>query len=297
MEDVVRPRKFLLFHLSTYAQQRFSRIFSETIPQQVDGDGFRFPRVLLLLEILVAYVTDFGEELQIAQLESLQPFMLPLQLLTLQHVEAMLDQIPLNAPSPIYQPWVNRFPTHWRTHISQRRPSFWYRLSSLLPIYPNLVSPSDEEIDLCGWMNAILLVLLGKSQENPRDILYSSTVVDVLDIESSKALLPLKALIPTAPTQAEAKFQAAIEQSYHTCWEGEDDALYARAMSALHGTDNIPVVGLDLDDAADSQCLPCKVGAVLQQNVRLPPSSESSFVQGLFNFIVRCMFRVGPFMC
>lgn len=257
-------------------------MFTTTLPFQVDHD-LRVPRVLVLLAVFVALHVNAGA-LHIADVEALQPdFPRPFQPSTLQRVEDLLRRIPRDSPDPIYHPWVNALPQQWRCRVQRRPPSFWHRLGDLLPVLPSYnISVFTAELNLRGWMDAAWLVLSGSGGGSPAKVLDA---VDNPHVEEY-ALHCLKPVLRSTPTQAESKFQAAIQESYHTCWENADAAHYSRTMSVLYGTDNIPVVSFNPDNAADSDCLPCRVTAALK-NSDLPPRSGNSFVQELYKFIVR----------
>lgn len=131
--------------------------------------GYRLPRVVLLLVIIVRVCTDSHLRLtdKIAAVLRVDPVPPPFHPTTLAQIETILSQLPLSDWSQLFTRWLNVVPGDWRSFILERPPDFWYNLVHLFPDLNIKVSQKGPaatvarrtKADLRGWATAALWFL------------------------------------------------------------------------------------------------------------------------------------------
>jgi len=164
----------------------------------------------------------------------------------------------VNHPMAAYAPWINNYPSSWRYNMTLLTLADWSHLSEVLEGYRSRSSPltqprnGNQQLSLCRdgyvWFGALIWVmqrhldqaLLGFYEKKTSEAAWfalfwrSPSIIDELNLP------------PLEPSEVSSKCREAAIASGHSCYFHKHHALevYAVLLWRIHGTDNIPLLGL-----------------------------------------------------
>jgi len=193
----------------------------------------------------------------------------------------------VNHPMAKYAPWINNYPSSWRAGMNILTLADWSHLKEVLEEYRSHSSSltqsqnGNQQLSLRRdgyvWLGALIWVmqrhldqaLLGLYGE------YTSEAAWFALFWSSQYVIDALNLPPLEPSEVSSKCREAAIASGHSCYFNKPHALevYAVLLWRIHGTDNIPLLGL-----GDSRCSGCKAKLDIECTPDVPQQINPSTV-------------------